>query len=85
MPIVVNQTYTSQLIAINYCGANVSIIDISTLAFTGLTLGNITKKNATTYSKSFSWKPTAAQVGYQVMCVMATDRYSKINIIQLSL
>jgi hypothetical protein len=74
-PLVVNQTFTSKLIAINYCGPNVTIIDIAMLPFAGVIQGNITKLNSTTYSKSFTWTTTASQLGYQVLCAMAVDRY----------
>ena len=74
-PIAVGQLFTSQLIAINDCGPNVTVIDIGTLPFAGVNQGNIIKQNSTTYYKSFSWTPTAAQLGYQIMCAMAYDRY----------
>lgn len=74
-PVIVGQTTVIELIAINSCGPNVTILDISTLAFAGITQGNITKRNATTYHKVYTWIPTTAQLGYQVMCAMAYDRY----------
>ena len=73
--VIVGQTYSSQLIAINNCGASVSIDDIATLSFAGVIQSNITTLNFITYYKSFSWTPTASQLGYQVMCAMAVDRY----------
>lgn len=75
-PIAVGQGFSSQLIAINSCGANVTIIDIATLPFAGITQGSMVKQNSTTCYKSFSWTPTAAQMGYQIMCAMAFDRYA---------
>lgn len=74
-PVVVGQTFSSRLIAINNCGPTVAIDDIATLSFAHNIQSNVTKQNSTTYYKSFSWTPTAAQAGYQVMCAMALDRY----------
>ncbi len=74
-PVLVGQTFSSRLIAINSCGPSVSILDISTLSFAGDIQSNITELNYTTYYKSFSWTPTVAQLGYQVMCALAFDRY----------
>jgi hypothetical protein len=73
-PVIVGQTFSSELIAINSCGPSVSILDISTLSFAGDIQSNITELNYTTYYKSFTWTPTAAQLGYQVMCALAFDR-----------
>ena len=74
-PVIVGQTYSSELIAINHCGASVVISDIATLSFAGVIQSNITKQNTTTFHKLFTWTPTTAQLGYQVMCAMAVDRY----------
>jgi hypothetical protein len=70
----VNQTFSSQLIAINNCGSTVTIDDIATLSFPGMIKGSLTMINSTTYYKSLTWTPTTAQIGYQVMCAMALDR-----------
>ena len=75
IPIAVGQNFTTNLIAMNYCGANVSILDISTLSFPGALKGNLIQINSTTYYKSITWEPTASQIGYQVVCAMAFDRY----------
>ncbi len=77
--VVVGETFASQLIANNYCGENVTIVDIATLSFPGMVKGNITEVNITTYYNTLSWTPTAAQLGYQVMCAMAFDRYERNN------
>ncbi|CAF2410032.1 unnamed protein product [Rotaria sp. Silwood2] len=74
--ILVGQTFTSTLYAENSCGPNVTIADIATLSYAGVLKGNITMLNETTYYKNFSWIPTAAQVGYQVVCAMAQDSQS---------
>ncbi|CAF0987473.1 unnamed protein product [Rotaria sp. Silwood1] len=72
-PILVGQTFTSILYAKNSCGSNVTIVDIATLSYAGVLKSSITVLNETTYYKDFSWTPTAAQVGYQVVCAMAFD------------
>lgn len=72
--IQVNQTFSSQLIAISNCGSTVTIDDIATLSFPGMIKGSLTMINSTTYYKSLTWTPTTAQIGYQVMCAMALDR-----------
>jgi hypothetical protein len=72
--LTIGQTFTSQLIAINYCGAGVTIVDIATLSFPGMVQGNIIKLNTTTYYNTLQWTPTTGQLGYQVMCAMAFDR-----------
>jgi hypothetical protein len=77
--VAVGETFTSQLIAINYCGENVTIVDIATLSFPGMVKGNITKIDIANYYTTLSWTPTAAQLGYQVMCAMAFDRYERNN------
>ena len=73
-PVIVGQTCSSQFIAINYCGGSVIIEDIATLSFAGVIQDNITNQNSTIFYKSFTWTPTSAQLGYQVMCAMAVDR-----------
>ncbi|CAF3784555.1 unnamed protein product [Adineta steineri] len=73
MSLRIGQTFTSQLIARNNCGTNVTIVDISTLSFAGMIASNIIKLNSTIYYKTLSWTPTTAQLGYQVMCAMAFD------------
>ncbi|CAF3222228.1 unnamed protein product [Rotaria sp. Silwood2] len=74
IPVIVGQTFNSQLIAINNCGSNVTIVDIATLSFAGMSKGNIVRLNMTTYYKTFSWTPTTNQLGIQVQCAMAIDR-----------
>ena len=76
IPVQVGQTFSSQLTAINSCGSNVTIADIATLSFAGMTKGSIVKLNIATYYKTLSWIPTTDQLGFQVMCAMAIDRYS---------
>ena len=77
-PVIVGETYSSELIAINHCGSGVVIDDIATLSFAGVIQSAITKQNSTTFHKVFTWTPTASQLGYQVMCAMAVDRYRKL-------
>ncbi|CAF4030879.1 unnamed protein product [Adineta steineri] len=72
--LTVGQNFTSQLIAINYCGPSVTILDIATLSFPGMVQGTIVELNTSTYYNTMQWTPTTAQLGYQVMCAMAYDR-----------
>lgn len=74
IPIKVNETFTSQLLAINRCGSNVSIVDIATLSFTGMHQSSITQVNSSISYKNLTWTPTISQLGYQVMCAMAVNR-----------
>ena len=74
IPVRVGQTFTSRLVAINYCGSGVSIVDIATLSFSGMVQSAVIRQNATTYYETLSWTPTSDQVGFQVMCAMAIDR-----------
>jgi hypothetical protein len=71
---VVGQLITFDLIALNSCGVNTSIVDISTLSFPGVLKGNLTKLNSTTYYKRITWTPVSSQLGYQVMCAVAFDK-----------
>jgi len=70
----VNETFSSQLLAINYCGTNVSIVDIATLSFSGMLQSSVIKLSSLIYYKTLTWTPTINQLGYQVMCAMALDR-----------
>lgn len=73
--LTVGQNYTTRIYAINSCGIFVSISDIATLSFDGLLKGSLVKINSTTYYKTLTWTPTIDQIGYQVMCAMAYDRF----------
>ncbi|CAF1039474.1 unnamed protein product [Adineta steineri] len=79
IPVKVGEIFNSQLIAINYCGANITIQDIATLSFSGMTKSAITKLNATIYYKNLTWIPTLNQLGYQVMCAMAINSTTAIT------
>lgn len=72
--VIVNQTFTSQLIAINNCASPVTLVDIATLSFSGMLQTSMAQLNSTVYYKNLSWTPTTSQLGYQVMCAMAFDR-----------
>lgn len=74
IPVRVGQTFTSRLIAINYCGSSVTIVDIATLSFSGMVQSSVIQFNSTAYYKTLTWTPQADQVGFQVMCAMAIDR-----------
>lgn len=75
IPVQVGQTFTSRLIAINSCGSGVTITDIATLSFSGMVQSSVIQQNSTTYYKTLSWTPTASQIGFQVMCAMAINRF----------
>lgn len=81
-PVVVGQQYTSRLIAINNCGSSVTITDITILGFLGMARGAIVKLNTATYYNDLTWTPTSSQLGYQVLCAMAFDRFLKNKSIQ---
>ncbi|CAF4058204.1 unnamed protein product, partial [Rotaria sordida] len=72
-PIKVNETFTSQLLGINHCGENVTIIDISTLSFSGMIQESLAKLSSLIYYKNITWTPTIYQLGYQVMCAMGLN------------
>ncbi|CAF4111011.1 unnamed protein product [Rotaria magnacalcarata] len=65
--ILFGQTFVSQLILINNCGSNVTIIDMTTLAFPGMVRESSTQLNTTTYYSDLSRTPASAQLGYQVI------------------
>lgn len=69
-----NETFTSQLLGVNHCGDNASIIDIATLSFPGMVQGPLTKSSSLIYFKTITWTPEISQLGYQIMCIMALDR-----------
>ncbi|CAF1106928.1 unnamed protein product [Rotaria magnacalcarata] len=52
--ILFGQTFVSQLILINNCGSNVTIIDMTTLAFPGMVRESSTQLNTTTYYSDLS-------------------------------
>ena len=52
-----------------------TIDDIATLSFSGMIQSNLDAVNSSLYYKNLTWIPTVAQLGYQVMCAMAFDRY----------
>ena len=70
----INETLSFQLIAKNNCGSSVTIVDIATLPFPGVTKSHLIKSSSKTYYKNFTWTPTATEIGYQVLCAMAVDR-----------
>lgn len=74
IPVQVGTPFSTRIYATNYCGPTVNITDIATLSFPGIVQGNLVRQNWTTYYKTVTWTPTSSQVGYQVMCAMATDR-----------
>ena len=83
--VTVGQNFTSQIIAINYCYPNATIVDIATLSFAGMVKSNLIQQNSSVYYKNLTWTPTSDQIGYQVMCAMAFDRLLIIiNLIKIN-
>lgn len=82
-PIKVNETFTSQLLGVNHCGENASIIDIATLSFPGMVQGPLMKSSSLVYFKTITWTPRISQLGYQIMCAMALDRFVSYVIVNL--
>lgn len=75
-PLQVNQTFQSTILAINHCGTNIAITDIATISFSGMIQSAVIKFNSSLYYKNLTWTPTINQLGYQVMCAVALDRYN---------
>ena len=75
-PVTIGQKFTTQLIAINRCDVNVTITDISTFSFIGMSASSLYTLNASTFYKNLTWTPNINQLGYQQMCAMALDRYT---------
>jgi hypothetical protein len=78
--VIVGQQFTSELLAVNNCGPTVTIADISTLSFSGMVKGNLAAINSSLYYETLTWTPTSAQLGYQLMCSMAIDRYTHMSL-----
>ncbi|CAF1046129.1 unnamed protein product [Adineta steineri] len=74
--VIVNQTYTSEIFAINNCAPSVTIVDVATLSFAGMIKSDLGQLNSTVYYNNLTWTPTSDQLGYQVMCAMAIDSAS---------
>lgn len=73
----VGQSYTVTLYAENYCSAyGVTIQDIATLSFPIVHKTNLTQNTSTLYSVSLTWTPTTDDVGSQILCAVAIDRYA---------
>ncbi len=62
-----------------------TIVDIATLSFPGMVSSTIAEINSTEYYKNLTWTPTSAQLGYQVMCAMAFDRYIDLSLNDLKM
>lgn len=65
------------LIAINRCDISQAIIDIATLSFPILTKSTLVQNvtNTSLWSMTITWMPTANQIGSQVFCALASDRF----------
>ena len=78
LDVLVNVTYTTVLFAYNDCGPAVAIIDIGIQAFAGVVESNLTSVNGTNnslYSMTITYTPSISQVGQQMLCASAIDRW----------
>ena len=73
----VGVNFTMTLTAINRCGSGRTITDIATLSFPIIIKSALTQdpSNASLWSLTVAWQPTMRQVGSQVLCAVASDRY----------
>lgn len=73
----VGQPYTVTLYAQNYCSLyGVTIMDVATLSFPIVEKSNLTQNTSTLYSVSLTWTPTTDDIGSQILCAVAIDRYA---------
>ena len=75
IPVQIGVPFSMKLVAMNYCGSSVTIVDIATLSFSGLNKGSLNQVNSSIYTKLLTWTPTSAQAGYQLICAIAYDRF----------
>jgi hypothetical protein len=73
--IQVGQSYFIQLITENFCPSTTTIKDIATLSFPIVVKTPIVQNSSTIWSVGLTWIPTASEVGSQVLCAVAIDRY----------
>ena len=73
----VGTNFTMTLTAINRCGSSQTITDIATLSFPILIKSALVQNvsNTSLWSMTITWTPTASQVGSQVFCAVATDKF----------
>lgn len=74
-PVTIGQTFISQIIVTTNCGSTVNISDVATLSFAGFITSDLGMFNSTTFYKNLTWIPTINQLGYQLVCTMAIDRF----------
>lgn len=74
---LVGLNFTMRLTAVNRCGNGRNITDIATLSFPFVIKSPLVQdpSNASLWSLTLTWRPTANQVGSQVLCAVAADRY----------
>lgn len=70
----VNQTFSTNLYAINHCGPTVNITDFSSVSFSGMSQSDVKQINSSLFYKNLTWTPTINQLGYQIMCATALNR-----------
>jgi hypothetical protein len=73
---VVGVNLVVQFTAINRCASGRSMEDIATLSFPVLTKSALVQNttNTSLWSMTVSWRPSAGQVGSQVLCAVAYDK-----------
>ena len=75
----VGKNFTMTLTATNRCGSGRNISDIGTLSFPVVIKDPLNRNptNASLWSMTITWIPTASQVGSQVFCAVAEDRLGR--------
>ena len=73
----VGVTFTMTFTAENQCGSGRTIDDIAILSFPVVTKSALTQNTTNTafWSMQITWTPSTSQVGSQVLCAVATDRW----------
>jgi hypothetical protein len=64
-----------ELTAQNFCPNSTTIQDIATLSFPIVIKTPIIQNTTSLSSVSLTWVPTASEVGSQVLCAVAIDRF----------
>lgn len=73
--VLVNQTYSVNLTVEHDCSNSTTIQDIATISFPNVIKEPISKIGPSLWSVLLVWTPSVAQVGSQVLCAVAIDKY----------
>jgi len=73
--VLVGQMYTIELTAEPFCSNSTTIQDIATVSFPNVIKTQIVQNTTSLWSVSLEWTPTMEQVGSQVLCAVAIDRF----------